>query len=155
QLPSAVRQGHVRRHSELKVTILGCGGASGVPSINNGWGKCDPTNPRNRRRRASILVEEGGQTILIDTGPDLRAQLLDTGTRHIDSVLYTHAHADHLHGIDELRDVNRAMGGPIQVYAKADVLAEIKKRFGYAFAPPEEASFHDPKSNTTFIFRPM
>jgi phosphoribosyl 1,2-cyclic phosphate phosphodiesterase len=119
----------------MKVAILGCGAAGGVPMISIGWGHCDPTNPKNRRRRPSILVEEGGQTILVDSGPDLREQLLEAQVRHLDAVLYTHAHADHIHGIDDLREVNRAMRGPIEVYGAAATLSEIGERFGYVFEP--------------------
>lgn len=117
----------------MKITILGCGAASGVPSVSQGWGRCDPANPRNRRRRASILVEEAGKTVLVDTSPDLRDQLLDAGVRRLDAVLFTHAHADHIHGLDELREVNRAMGGPIPVYGAADTMKMLEYRFDYAF----------------------
>lgn len=113
------------------VTILGCGAAGGVPSIGAGWGNCDPNEPRNRRRRPSILVAEGDTTVLVDTSPDLREQLLDAGTRRLDAVLYTHGHADHLHGIDDLREVNRAMGGPIPIWATEETLSIIRRRFSY------------------------
>ena len=117
----------------MKITILGCGAAPGVPSVSTGWGRCDPANPKNRRRRASILVEEGGKTLLVDTSPDLRDQLLDAGVRHLDGVLFTHAHADHIHGLDELREVNRAMKAPIPVYGTAETLEVLEHRFEYAF----------------------
>ncbi len=119
----------------MKITILGCGAAGGVPMISIGWGRCNPANPRNRRRRPSILVEEAGQVLLIDTSPDLRQQLLDADVRHLDAVLYTHAHADHIHGIDDLREVNRAMRAPIDVYGTAATLDEIGTRFDYVFKP--------------------
>lgn len=119
----------------MKITILGSGGAGGVPMVSVGWGHCDPAEPRNRRRRPSILVEDCGQAILVDTSPDLREQLLSADVRHLDAVLYTHAHADHLHGIDDLREVNRAMGAPIDVFGTADVLEDIRTRFGYVFEP--------------------
>jgi phosphoribosyl 1,2-cyclic phosphate phosphodiesterase len=119
----------------MKVTILGCGAAGGTPMISSGWGRCNPDNPRNRRRRPSILVEEAGQTILVDTSPDLREQLLGAEVRHLDAVIYTHAHADHLHGIDDLREINRAMKRPIDVYAAATTLDEIAERFAYVFQP--------------------
>jgi phosphoribosyl 1,2-cyclic phosphate phosphodiesterase len=131
----------------MKITILGCGSAGGVPTLNVGWGLCDPANPRNRRRRQSILVEEGGTTILVDTSPDLRDQLLDADVRRLDAVLYTHAHADHLHGIDDLREVNRAMNGPIDCYGAADTLATIQHRFEYVF----KDAGHGPKR---VVFRP-
>lgn len=119
----------------MKVTILGCGAAGGVPMISSGWGRCDPANPKNRRRRPSALVEEQGQRILIDTSPDLREQLLSIDTNHLDAVLFTHAHADHLHGIDDLREVNRAMKAPIPVYGSSETLADISLRFDYVFKP--------------------
>src|SRR5688500_14618780 len=100
----------------MKVTILGCGSAPGVPAISSGWGACDPNNPRNRRRRASIMVEEGATRLLVDTSPDLRQQLLDADTRSFDAVIYTHDHADHVQGLDELREVNRFMGKPLAVF---------------------------------------
>lgn len=130
----------------MKVTILGCGAAGGVPMVSIGWGRCDPTEPRNRRLRPSILVEEGGQTILVDAGPDLRQQLLSAEVRRLDAVLLTHAHADHLHGIDELREVNRAMQAPIDVYGAAATLDEVAERFGYVFTPlpPESTSIYKP-----------
>ena len=93
--------------ARLTLRILGCGSSGGVPRVGTGWGACDPEEPRNRRRRCSILVERasgaGRTTLLVDTSPDLREQLLDSGIRRLDGVLYTHAHADHTHGIDDLR----------------------------------------------------
>lgn len=121
----------------MRVTMLGCGPSWGVPRIGGDWGRCDPENPRNRRRRVSILVEEGEAAVLVDTSPDLREQLLDAGVERIDAVLFTHAHADHLHGIDDLRSVNRLMGKEIPVYGSAVTVAEIRQRFGYAFTPVE------------------
>jgi phosphoribosyl 1,2-cyclic phosphate phosphodiesterase len=119
----------------MKVRILGCGGSGGVPLIGGNWGRCDPNEPKNRRRRVSILVEHADSTILVDTSPDLREQLLDAGTRRIDAVLFTHAHADHLHGIDDLRGMNRLMRRPIAVYGSAATLDTIRRRFDYVFAP--------------------
>jgi phosphoribosyl 1,2-cyclic phosphate phosphodiesterase len=131
----------------VKVTILGCGPSWGVPRIGGDWGTCDPANPKNRRRRASVLVEEGGSIVLVDTSPDLREQLLDAGVRGLDAVLYTHAHADHLHGIDDLRMVNRLIRKPLPVYATAQTLAQIRERFGYVFGPvpdPAKVGFYKP-----------
>jgi len=122
----------------MRVTVLGCGPSTGVPVIGGNWGRCDPTDPRNRRRRVSVLVEIGGVVILIDTSPDLREQLLDASVTWIDAVVLTHAHADHLHGIDDLRSVNRLMRSAIPLYADAQTLAEIRSRFGYVFKPVEE-----------------
>jgi phosphoribosyl 1,2-cyclic phosphate phosphodiesterase len=117
----------------MKVTILGCGSAPGVPAISSGWGDCDPDNPRNRRRRASILVEEGAARLLVDASPDLRQQLLDANTRTFDAVIFTHGHADHIHGIDELREVNRITEKPLPVYGNRETLDVIRDRFGYVF----------------------
>jgi phosphoribosyl 1,2-cyclic phosphate phosphodiesterase len=122
----------------MRVTVLGCGPSTGVPVIGGNWGSCDPNDPRNRRRRVSVLVEVGGVVILIDTSPDLREQLLDAGVTRIDAVVMTHAHADHLHGIDDLRSVNRLMRSAIPLYANARTLAEIGSRFGYVLKPAEE-----------------
>src|SRR3954466_10462921 len=91
----------------LTVTILGCGSSGGVPRVGSGWGACNPSNPKNRRRRCSILVEQrmsdGTTSVLVDTSPDLRDQLLDAEVHRLDGVLFTHEHADHTHGIDDLR----------------------------------------------------
>ena len=122
----------------MRVTILGCGASTGVPVIGGNWGRCDPADRRNRRRRVSVLVEIGSAVILIDTSPDLREQLLDAGVRRLDAVVVTHAHADHLHGIDDLRSVNRLMQRPIPLYADAKTLAEIEHRFGYVLEPISE-----------------
>lgn len=122
----------------MRVTVLGSGPSTGVPVIGGNWGRCDRNDPRNRRRRVSVLVEIGGVVILIDTSPDLREQLLDASVSWIDAVVMTHAHADHLHGIDDLRSVNRLMQSAIPLYADARTLAEIESRFGYVFKPVEE-----------------
>lgn len=118
----------------MKVRILGCGTSTGVPKIGNEWGQCDSAEPRNARLRTSILVESGGARMLVDCGPDLRRQLLDAGIAQLDGVIVTHTHGDHCHGIDELRPVAQAMGGPVPVYARAEVLEELRQRFGYVFA---------------------
>ena len=119
----------------MRVTILGSGSSGGTPQPGRGWGICDPTNPKNRRRRPSILVENQGTTVLVDTSPDLREQLLDADVNRLDAVVYTHAHADHLHGIDDLRGINRAMNAPIDAYADDDTMAIIHQRFGYVLKP--------------------
>lgn len=122
----------------MKVTILGSGAAGGCPSINRGWGACDPANPRNRRLRPSILVEQGDTRILVDTSPDCREQLLTAGVRRLDAVLFTHDHADHIHGIDELREINRAMEAPLDIYASAETMDGIRTRFPYVLGAVEE-----------------
>lgn len=119
----------------MRVVILGSGGSNGTPAIDRGWGACDPHNPRNRRTRPAILVEEGGSRVLVDTPPDLRFQLLAAGVAVVDAVLYTHAHADHLHGIDDLRAINRARNGPLEVYGDAPTLEAIRSRFSYVVQP--------------------
>jgi phosphoribosyl 1,2-cyclic phosphate phosphodiesterase len=119
----------------MKATVLGCGPSWGVPAIGPDWGRCDPTEPRNYRRRCSLLVESRGSALLIDTSPDLRQQLLNAGTARLDAVLLTHAHADHLHGIDDLRIVNKLIQRPIPFYASAASLAEVEHRFAYALMP--------------------
>jgi phosphoribosyl 1,2-cyclic phosphate phosphodiesterase len=125
----------------VKVRILGCGTSTGVPKIGNEWGQCDPDEPRNARLRTSILVESAGERVLVDCGPDLRQQLLGAGIGRLDGVIVTHAHGDHCHGIDELRPVSAAIGSPVPLHARADVLGELKLRFGYAF---EQSDFYRP-----------
>jgi len=119
----------------MKVTVLGCGASWGVPAIGPDWGRCDPGDPRNRRRRGSLLIESRGRALLIDTAPDLRQQLLDAGVSRLDAVLLTHAHADHLHGIDDLRMVSQLAGHAIPFHAAPQALGEAERRFGYAFKP--------------------
>jgi len=117
----------------MKVTILGCGTSGGVPRIGNVWGRCDPTNPKNRRRRVSILVEDAGSAVMVDTSPDLREQCLTANIRHLDGVLYTHDHADHTHGIDDLRGLVHTMGRKVDIHANAETLAVLRQRFDYVF----------------------
>ncbi|OIQ31343.1 MAG: phosphoribosyl 1,2-cyclic phosphodiesterase [Alphaproteobacteria bacterium MedPE-SWcel] len=130
---------------ELRCTILGCGSSGGVPRLGGHWGDCDPENPKNRRRRCSMLVErdgpEGTTTVLIDTSPDMRSQLLDAGVGRLDAVIYTHSHADHVHGIDDLRMIVFNMRERIPVYADADTRTALLDRFGYAFIQPEGSSY--------------
>lgn len=118
----------------MKLRILGSGTSSGVPRIGPDWGACDPAEPRNRRTRASLLVEHEGTHILVDTSPDLREQLLAAGVSTVDAVIWTHDHADHCHGIDDLRQVFHALGRPVIGYARPDVLEALRARFGYIFA---------------------
>ncbi|MFN4101431.1 MAG: MBL fold metallo-hydrolase [Pararhodobacter sp.] len=126
--------------SLLRATILGCGSSGGVPRLGGDWGACDPMNPRNRRRRCSLLLErigEGGTTrVLIDTSPDMREQLLDAGVGTLDAVVYTHAHADHVHGIDDLRMIVFNIRKRLPVWADTRTQDALLSRFGYAFVQP-------------------
>lgn len=129
----------------LRFTILGCGSSGGVPRLGNNWGACDPRNPRNARRRCSILVEQitdaGTTRVLVDTSPDLRGQLLDAGIGTLDAVVYTHSHADHVHGIDDLRMVVYNMRKRLPVWADGQTQDSLFSRFGYAFVQPEGSSY--------------
>lgn len=118
----------------MKVTILGCGTSGGVPSIVGNWGVCDPTNPKNRRRRVSILVEQDGASILVDASPDMREQCISAGIKRLDAVLITHDHADHCHGIDDLRGIAGAMRQRVPLYADPRSLRTLTSRFAYIFA---------------------
>lgn len=125
---------------ELRFTILGCGSSGGVPRIGGHWGDCDPTNPKNRRRRCSLLVERigpGGRTrVLIDTSPDMRDQLLDAGVEGLEAVVWTHSHADHVHGIDDLRQIVFNQRQRLPVWADAPTQEALLSRFAYAFVQP-------------------
>ena len=129
----------------LKFTILGCGTSGGVPRIGGDWGKCDPANPRNTRLRCSMLVEQeseaGKTTVLIDTSPDARQQLLNASVSWIDGVLYTHDHADHTHGIDDLRVVAINGRERVQVYCDAPTGTALESRFSYCFRTKEGSSY--------------
>ncbi|HRJ68876.1 MAG TPA: MBL fold metallo-hydrolase [Beijerinckiaceae bacterium] len=124
------------------VTILGCGSSGGVPRVGQGWGACDPAEPRNRRRRCSILIDFKGQgdalptTVLVDTSPDLREQLLDADVKHLDAVVITHEHADHTHGLDDLRPLTMVMRRRVDVFADRYATESLVNRFGYCFATP-------------------
>ncbi|MDR0632211.1 MAG: MBL fold metallo-hydrolase [Holosporaceae bacterium] len=117
----------------MKITILGCGSSSGVPALKYGWGSCDPNNPKNRRLRSSIIIEKGNNSLLVDTSPDLRQQLLDHGNDKIDAVIFTHAHYDHIGGINELRPIFHGQEEPLHIYAKQFDLSLIKRGFFYLF----------------------
>ena len=134
----------------LTVTILGCGGSGGVPQIGGEdgkgwWGACDPANPLNQRTRSSVLIEGGqGGRLLVDTGPDLRTQFLACGIAGVDAVLYTHDHADHIMGLDEIRILNRIIGRPMEAFGTERTLAILKQRFDYAFLPETGPVFFRP-----------
>lgn len=125
----------------MRVTLLGTGGSAGVPHIGGAdgfgdWGACDPAEPRNRRTRASAVIEGAdGRRLLVDTSPDMRAQLLATGIGRVDAILFTHSHADHILGLDDVRLLNRSSGTPLDTYGTAETLDEIARRFDYAFRP--------------------
>ncbi|RDC59965.1 Phosphoribosyl 1,2-cyclic phosphate phosphodiesterase [Alteripontixanthobacter maritimus] len=118
----------------MKLIMLGSGTSTGVPRVGNDWGECDPSEPRNRRSRVSIIVEsKAGKRILVDTSPDLRMQMLDNNIKRIDAVFWTHDHADHVHGIDDLRVLRYDRSGPIPGYAGEETARRLRKRFDYVF----------------------
>ena len=121
----------------LTFTILGCGSSMGVPRVALGWGACDPNNPKNRRRRCSLLVERAGASgvtrVLVDCTPDLREQLLDAQVDWLDGVLITHEHADHTHGIDDLRPLFVQKRRRVDVYLDEATSGAMQARFGYCF----------------------
>ncbi|MBB5372388.1 MBL fold metallo-hydrolase [Acidocella aromatica] len=134
----------------MKFTLLGTSGSAGLPQIGGpdgrgDWGRTDPNEPRNRRTRTSIVVQTAeNKNILVDTSPDLRMQLTSCGIGRIDAVIYTHAHADHVAGIDEVRILNRIMDAPMPCYGTEALWEELKRRFGYAFKPHNGGFFGRP-----------
>ncbi len=140
----------------MRVVILGCGGSAGVPHIGGAdgrgdWGVCDPSEPRNRRTRSSIIIEAPEGRILVDTGPDMRAQLLANAIPGIEAFIFTHAHADHITGLDEVRILNRIAGRPLPAYATEVTLNELKQRFDYAFRPWKPPYFYRPVLETQVV----
>lgn len=131
--------------ARLRFTILGCGSSGGVPRIGGLWGDCDPADPKNRRTRCSMLVERitasGCTRVLIDTSPDMRAQLLAAGVDRLDAVVYTHSHADHVHGLDDLRQIVFNTGARLPVWADGPTQNALMSRFAYAFVQPEGSSY--------------
>jgi phosphoribosyl 1,2-cyclic phosphate phosphodiesterase len=130
----------------LRFTVLGCGASPGVPRIGGDWGACDPAEPRNRRRRCSLLVQrvsdDGRVTqVLVDASPDLREQSIDAGLATIDGVLITHPHADHIHGIDDLRGFVLNMRRRVDIWADAHTTARLMEGFGYCFATPPGSEY--------------
>ncbi|MGN7293687.1 MBL fold metallo-hydrolase [Rhizobium sp. SAFR-030] len=130
----------------LRFTILGCASSPGVPKLDGDWGACDPENPRNRRRRAALLVQkiaaDGAVTsVVIDTGPDFREQMVSAGVRRLDGVLYTHAHADHLHGIDDIRGYFHAQRRRIPIFADPFTMDRIRQGFGYCLETPPGGNY--------------
>jgi phosphoribosyl 1,2-cyclic phosphate phosphodiesterase len=133
----------------MKVTLLGTGGSAGLPQIggpdgHGDWGRVDPSEPRNRRTRSGIVLHARAGNLLVDTGPDLRLQLTSCGIGRVDAVLYTHAHADHIAGMDEVRILNRICGAPMPAYGTAETLTELRQRFEYAFQPYPGGFFFRP-----------
>ena len=131
--------------AEIRFRILGCGSSGGVPRLGGHWGDCDPENPKNRRQRCSILVERetdaGVTRVLVDSGPDMRAQLVDAGVGMLDAVVYTHSHADHVHGLDDLRQIVFNTRKRLQVWADGDTRNALLSRFGYAFVQPANSPY--------------
>jgi len=133
--------------TEIIATIMGCGSSGGVPRIGGGWGVCDPANPKNRRRRCSLLIEgrmvsDGPPTrVVIDTGCDLREQLLDANVDRVDAVLYTHEHADHTHGIDDLRVLALNNRKRVDVYFSREAGERIVQSFSYCFTAPPGSGY--------------
>lgn len=131
--------------AELRATILGCGSSGGVPRLGGHWGDCDPDNPKNRRQRCSLLVEReddnGTTTVLIDTSPDVRNQLLTADVGRLDAVIYTHSHADHVHGIDDLRMIVFNMRTRLPVWADPPTRDALMQRFDYAFVQAEGSAY--------------
>jgi len=127
------------------VTILGCGSSGGVPRVGQGWGACDPAEPRNRRRRCSILIDQtsgsGRTRVLVDTSPDLRDQLIDADVKRLDAVVFTHDHADHTHGIDDVRPLVIHNRKRIEAFMDATTAASLTQRFGYIFASPDGSQY--------------
>ncbi len=126
-------------------TILGCGSSGGVPRIGGLWGDCNPDNPRNTRRRCSMLVAKSGEngttTVLIDTSPDMRDQMITSGVKEIDAVWYTHEHADHTHGIDDIRAFFLRQRKRIPIYADAPTANMLNTRFAYCFVTPAGSQY--------------
>ncbi|WP_019171102.1 MBL fold metallo-hydrolase [Pseudaminobacter salicylatoxidans] len=129
----------------LRLTILGCGSSPGTPRITGDWGNCDPSNPKNRRMRAAAMVERvsanGITRVVIDTGPDFRDQMLMAGVKRIDAVLYTHPHADHIHGIDDLRGYVLEQKQLVDIHADQPTLDRLHEAFGYCFKTPVGSSY--------------
>lgn len=129
----------------LSITILGCASSGGVPRVGAGWGACDPGNPKNRRRRCSILLrqqgEEGVTTVLVDTTPDVREQLLDNNISSLDGILFTHDHADHTHGIDDLRPLVIHSRRRLDAWIDEETSSILRPRFGYVFETPPGSDY--------------
>ncbi len=130
--------------NKAKVTILGCGGSAGVPSVGNYWGACDPNEPRNRRTRSSIAVQTANTTLVIDSGPDFRNQLNREEITHIDAMLYTHMHGDHVNGIEDVRMLAFRNKIKMPVYASAETLEDLERRFNHLFKGGASEKYYPP-----------
>jgi phosphoribosyl 1,2-cyclic phosphate phosphodiesterase len=134
----------------MRVILLGTGGSPGVPTVGGPdgrgeWGACDPAEPRNQRTRTSIVLEaDDGARLLVDTGPDIRTQLLANAIARVDAILYTHAHADHVTGMDDVRILNRSVGRPLEAFGLRATLNELAERFAYAFKPVTQPGYFRP-----------
>lgn len=153
---------------KAKITILGCGNSTGVPAAGNHWGACDPNEPKNRRSRASIAVQTEKTTIIVDTGPDFREQMNRADIKALDAVLYTHAHSDHINGVDDLRGIAQRNKKLVPVYGNAWTIAELQERWRYLFqgdnyegiyppivAPHVIENFHRPMTIGGITFTPF
>lgn len=140
-----------------RFTVLGCGSSPGVPRITGDWGACDPTNPKNRRTRAAFLVEQfgpdGTTTVVIDTGPDFRVQMIAAGVQNIDAVLFSHPHADHIHGIDDIRGFVLHNHKQIPIWADVATMERIREGFGYCLKTPPGSMY--PPIVTENLIEPM
>lgn len=130
----------------MKITVLGSGGSTGTPAVEFGWGACNPNNPKNKRLRPGIYIEnEYDKSILVDTGPDLREQLLTNDIKRADAIIYTHAHADHTHGLDDVRSLNRLMDSSIPAYMSKDTYERLSGSFPWVFDKIEKnKNFYKP-----------
>ncbi|HTH96603.1 MAG TPA: MBL fold metallo-hydrolase [Stellaceae bacterium] len=147
---------------KIRVIMLGCGGSQGVPTATGDWGACDPANPKNRRSRPSVVIQAPDaagtvKTLLVDTGPDLREQMLRNDVTRLDGVLFTHSHADHTHGIDELRSFNRTQRMRLPIWASAEAMGDLRQRFGYVLEQndPAIAAFYKPTIDAHVIDGPF
>lgn len=131
--------------ARYRFTILGCGSSPGVPRITGDWGNCDPANPRNRRTRTAAMVErfgpDGVTRVVIDTGPDFRQQMIVAGVDTLDAAIYTHPHADHIHGVDDLRGFVLVQRRRMDIYADRTTLERLQESFAYCFVTPAGSSY--------------
>jgi phosphoribosyl 1,2-cyclic phosphate phosphodiesterase len=146
------QQSHRHQPSRQTLTVLGCGNSAGVPAAGNYWGKCDPNEPRNRRTRPSAVIRSATTTVIIDTGPEFRTQINAAGIERVDAVLFTHAHGDHTHGIDDLRPLRLRHKTVIDIWSDKTTIAELEDRFAYMFTERENGLY--PRVLTSHIVEP-